>query len=344
LRAARRLRATAKALALSFTARRLAPLCACALLAARAGAEEFTVLGGSTYTDDPPSASSYAWGLEYRERLLAHLDATLSYLNEGHIPDHHRDGGALQLWATTSLWHERLELALGAGPYVYCDTQFAAIPDGYRDSHGVGALITGSMSYGLGGNWFARLELSQVTAPGSVGTRTVMLGVGYRLQSVVEQLNRSSASGAPATPPDAVDELGLFYGQTIVNGAHADESSAFGVEYRRRILHHLELSASLIDDGDGLDGHHWGMTGEAWLVQDFLSGRIVLGVGAGAYYSFESYQTIYHTAAASTVGLVSTTAAWRLTRRLDLRLIWHRGFTEDDQDRDIVTAGLGWRF
>jgi hypothetical protein len=331
---------------ISCAGRRLAFVCACACLlaGAPAGAEEFTVLGGVTDTDDHTSGS-YAWGLEYRQRLLAHLDATLSYLNEGHIPDHHRDGAALQLWGTTSLWHERFELALGAGPYLYCDTQFEpAAPDGYRDYHDVGALVTGAVSYALAGNWFARLEISQVIAPGNVGTRTVMLGVGYRLQSAIDQLNRSWGNTAQATPGDAANELGLFYGQTIINGAHADASSAFGVEYRRRILQHLELSASLIDDGDGLDGHHMGMTGDAWLVQDFMSGHIVLGVGLGTYFSFESYQTVYRTPAASTVGLASMTVAWRLTRALDLRLVWHRGFTGDDQDRDIVTAGLGWRF
>lgn len=87
-----------------------------------------------------------------------------------------------------------------------------------------------------------------------------------------------------------------------------------------------------------------GMTGEAWLVQDCVSGHIELGVGLGTYFSLESYQTIYGTHAARTVGLASMTIAWRFTRALDLRLIWHRGFTIDDQDRDIVTAGLGWRF
>jgi hypothetical protein len=322
---------------------RLALACVCALAVVPAGAEEFSVLAG--LTDAGHASGSYAWGLEYRERLLAHLDATLSYLNEGHVPDHHRDGASLALWATTSFWQERLTLALGAGPYIYCDTEFdPTVPDGYHDHHGIGALISGSVSYRLARNWVARLEVTQVTAPGDEGTRTVMLGVGYQLQSVIDRLNRSWTDAAPAASAAAANELGLFWGQTILNGAHADASSAFGVEYRRRMLRHLELSASLIDDGDGLDGHHLGITGEAWLVQDFNSGRIVLGVGLGTYFSLESYQTVYGTPAASTVGLASITAAWRLTRALDLRLIWHRGFTEDDQDRDIVTAGLGWKF
>jgi hypothetical protein len=38
------------------------------------------------------------------------------------------------------------------------------------------------------------------------------------------------------------------------------------------------------------------------------------------------------------------TASWRLSRSLPLRLAWHRGITGDDQDRDIVTAGVAWRY
>jgi hypothetical protein len=38
------------------------------------------------------------------------------------------------------------------------------------------------------------------------------------------------------------------------------------------------------------------------------------------------------------------TVSWRMSRSLALRINWHRGFTGDDQDRDVVTAGLGWRF
>jgi hypothetical protein len=309
----------------------------------RAGAEELTVLAGVTDSDDHTSGT-YAWGLEYRQQLLTDLDASFGYLNEGHLPGHYRDGAVLQLWGHT-LWRQRFDLALGAGPYLYCDTQ--TYPNGgerYSDYHGVGAIVTGSLGYSLSRDWFARLELSQVIAPGNVGTRTVMLGVGYRLQPLIDSLKHSAEDVPLAADPDAANELGVFYGQTIIDGQHADASGTFGVEYRRRVGRHFELSASVLEAGDGLDGRHTGMMGGGWIVQGFFSGRLVMGLGLGAYLGFQSYQTIYHTTAASAVGLAAMTASWGFTRSLALRLVWHRGFTGDDQDRDVVTLGLGWRF
>jgi hypothetical protein len=47
---------------------------------------------------------------------------------------------------------------------------------------------------------------------------------------------------------------------------------------------------------------------------------------------------------ASVVGLLAMTFSWRFTRAFDVRFTWHRAFTEDDEDRDIVTLGFGWRF
>lgn len=101
-------------------ARRYAPrscVFACLLAqACRCGpatAEELSLLTGVTDTDDHTSGT-YAWGLEYRQGLLAHLDASFGYLNEGHLPNHHRDGGMLQLWATIGAWRDRLTFAVGA--------------------------------------------------------------------------------------------------------------------------------------------------------------------------------------------------------------------------------------
>jgi hypothetical protein len=306
--------------------------------AVSASAEELAALGGLTDTDDHTSAS-YAWGLEYRERLLPYLEGSLSYLNEGHLPNHHRDGVALQIWGRMPLWRDRVSLSVGVGPYVYFDTETeASAAEGYRDYHALGAVATVAASYALSERWFALLEISQIVAPGDVGTRTVLLGGGCRLDRVAEALRRpSDSSGLP-------NEIGVFFGATVLNGFHSDVSNTFGAEYRRRVALHVELSVSVLTDSDGLDGQHSGATANAWLVQEFLAERLGVGLGLGSYFSLQSYRTIYAGEGASVVGLVSVTASWRFTRALDLRLIWHRGFTGDDQDRDIVTAGLGWRF
>jgi hypothetical protein len=69
-----------------------------------------------------------------------------------------------------------------------------------------------------------------------------------------------------------------------------------------------------------------------------------VGLGVGPYVALSTYHTDDGRVAASVVGLASMTVSWRMSRSLTLRVNWHRGFTGDDQDRDIVTAGLGWRF
>ena len=101
-------------------------------------AEDLSLLAGALETNDRISGT-YAWGLEYRQQLLTHLDASFGYLNEGHVPDNHRDGAMVQLWADTGPWHRRISFSLGAGPYIYFDTRQEINYQGYRNEHGVAA-------------------------------------------------------------------------------------------------------------------------------------------------------------------------------------------------------------
>jgi hypothetical protein len=301
--------------------------------------EELSLLGGATDTDDH-SSGSYAWGLEYRQRLLDHVYASFGYLNEGHLPDHHRDGAMLQMWADTGPWLSRLSFSFGAGPYVYFDTRDDTNYAGYRDQHGVGMILTGRMSYALSSEWFTLLELNQIVAT-TAGTRTIMLGVGYRLDSFIEALDR-----AQRDPPRAAleNELGVFVGETTLNNLSSNKSDDFGIEYRYRAARHLEFSVSTIDESDGAFGRHAGATAEIWIVQDLVDARLTAGLGIGPDLAFSSYRTPDGRIGASMVGLASMTCSWRFTSHLAVRVNWHRGFTGDDQDRDTITAGLAWRY
>jgi hypothetical protein len=64
-----------------------------------AQAQELTFLGGNTKSDEPRERS-FGWALSYSHELSPHFSASLTYQNEGHLPGHHRDGFAAQLWAT----------------------------------------------------------------------------------------------------------------------------------------------------------------------------------------------------------------------------------------------------
>jgi len=309
-------------------------------LCATAGAEELSLLAGLTDTDDHTHAT-YAWGLEYRERLLDHLDASFGYLNEGHLPDHHRDGGMLQFWATTGAWHDRFSLALGAGPYVYFDTQFHYNYQGYLNQHGVGAIVSGRVTYSLTSQWFVVLDADEVLLA-NPGTRTVLLGVGYRLERspTLDWQQAEQASGAAGLR----NEVGFFAGETTLNDLSYHKSNDFGFEYRYRCMPHLELSTSVLEEGTGAVARHASVTGEIWAVQDFFDRRLTVGLGAGPDAALNAYRTPDGRNGTTVLGLASMTVSWRITRPLVVRASWHRGFTSDDQDRDIITLGLGLRF
>jgi hypothetical protein len=315
----------------------LVQACACV----PAAAEELSLFAGATDTDDHTSGT-YAWGLEYRQGLLAHLDASFGYLNEGHLPDHHRDGGMLQFWATTGVWRDRFELSVGAGPYVYFDTEFENNYQGYLNQHGVGGILSARVTYSLSREWFALLDANQVLLA-NPATRTVLLGVGYRLESLPARLDWQHTDGV-GEAAELNNEVGFFVGETTLNDLSSNKSKDFGFEYRHRYGSHLELSTSVLEEGAGAVDTHASMTGELWAVQDFLDRRFMVGLGVGPDAALSAYHTADGRSGASVVGLASMTISWRFTRPLVLRAIWHRAFTSDDQDRDIITIGLGLRF
>jgi hypothetical protein len=308
-----------------------------AAVASGARAQEATVLLGRANAE---GQDTYAYQLEYRAPLVRYLDASFSYVNEGHLFDHQRDGGAVQLWAVTPRWRDRLDFALGVGPYFYFDTQSLIRPypePWYRNYHSIAEIYTGSLTYSPTEHWFIRLNLSEVHAPGDVDTHLVLLGAGYR----------PGASGGPseAEISPGINQLEVFGGQTSENNYytsyHNETTLTYGIEYRRAMTRHLELSAAWLSENDGVSGRRNGALAEIWLAQR-LSGRFSVGIGAGPYYTLKRYRGDDGLRAARLTGVLSMTAGWQLTRSLLVRFSWHRGLTHDDQDRDILTLGLAW--
>jgi hypothetical protein len=306
----------------------------------RAGAQELGVLAGQTQGN---GRHTYAWQLDYRQRIARYFAASFAYLNEGHVLGHQRDGGAVQLWAVTPRWRDRVDLAFGVGPYCYFDTQEMGGAALANNHHGVAEIYTGSLTYYGVRGWFARLNVSEIHAPGDVDTRSVLLGVGYRLDEPWEQSSgRSGPSGAQGT--GGTQQLGVFGGKTIDNNFYDNRSTAFGVEYRYRLARHVELSAAWLNEGYGLSGRHNGVLGEAWLVHEAFSPRFTVGIGIGPYLALQPYRGTNRLEAARLTGLASMTASYQLTHSLVWRFTWHRTFTHDDQDRDILVTGFAWSF
>ncbi len=118
-------------------------LCMVQITATSASADELFALGGVVRDWNADlNGSSYSWQLEFRKKLGNHVLASFTYLNEGHLPAHHRDGNALQLWATHDILDRHLSLAAGIGPYYYYDTTTDATGGTHRNAHGFGAVAS----------------------------------------------------------------------------------------------------------------------------------------------------------------------------------------------------------
>jgi hypothetical protein len=322
-------------------ATRVSGLFALAICSSRAPAEELTALAGFTH-GEVDSPDSYAYQFDYRQRLLPNLAASLAYVNEGHFVDHHRDGGAVQVWAITPRWLERFDAALGVGPYLLFDTQVANSSPWYRNVHGIGEIYTASLTYYAGTHWLARVNWTKICVSDDIGTQTLTFGVGYRVDTLLAGFDKAIADYEAADGGRALNEIDLFAGQTVVNARSSAKSSNFGVEYRRDIAGLVQLSASWLDEGNGLSGRHSGIIGEVWLATTALDPRFTIGLGAGPYVALQSYETDDRRRAGSVDGLIAMTACFRFTSRISARLEWHRAVTSDDEDRDIVNLGIGW--
>jgi hypothetical protein len=284
---------------------------------------------------------SFAWGVSYRKTFTPYLAASLSYLNDGHFPGHHRDGIAAEAWVPFDLFAGRLTLSAGVGPFYYYDTVYARTNAGYADAHGwawigsVDAMIHPWVSGPLSHLFFdVRLDHSAPTK--SIETTSIGGGIGYRGFSDLH-----SAVDANAIDGFADNEVLVSYGKTVVNSFHSPESRADSIEYRRKIWGELRGSLGFINEGNAQLIRRNGVTAEAWAEPSFDSGLWSIGAGFGFYSAIDKY---HPSAGRHLSEIVSLTVSARPVTNVDVRFLWHRIVTDYNRDTDVVLLGLGYRF
>ncbi|WP_416048758.1 hypothetical protein [Cupriavidus basilensis] len=308
-------------------------------IAHAAHAQEIYVLGGLQQT---PSLGekTYGYTYEYAHNLTDNVYASFSYLNEGHVTNHHRDGHSAQLWGRLLSTDRRFAFSLGVGPYRYFDTTVRTAEGGVNDQHGWGILISAAANWYInGGPWIAQARYNRAQAFGSIDTNTFLIGVGY-------QLDRGSRDGPVVPPPSYTlnttsNELTVFGGTTIINNFDSPSGTAFAVEYRRGILPYVDLTATYLNEGDARVVRRQGVAAQAWLVRPFFNDHLTLGIGLGPYVARDRDEGggITHT-----LGLFTMSASYRISRSWTSRFSWHRTVTTNSRDSDVMVLGLGYRF
>ncbi|MBB5189890.1 hypothetical protein HNQ50_000600 [Silvimonas terrae] len=284
---------------------------------------------------------SYAWSLVYSHPFTANWSASFSWINEGHVENHHRDGHSAQLWYNTDPFWHGLKLAAGVGPYRYFDTTTASTSDNYADNHGWGAIYSVAAIWQTpGSNWQYEMRYNHIAASSSIDTNSVTLGLGYSMAP-----DTLGAAGWRAG--DGQQEITAYYGRTILNSFDSETGTAGGLEYRYSLSPWVKLSGAWLIENNNATVRHNGALAEIWLEPEFFNKRFTIGVGGGAYLLLDEKDNVVagRDADPSRVsGVVTLTSSYRLDDRWRARVSWHRIVTSYSRDSDIILLGAGYQY
>jgi hypothetical protein len=307
-------------------------------------AQELTVLGGFV-TKENLGKHSVAWQVDYRQNFYQNFAGSIAYINEGHLPDHHRDGNAAELWGRLPLFQDKLAVSLGVGVYYFYDTQTLANGDS-ANVHGTAPIYSLSATGYFNNRTFYRLNFNRINPAHEITVTTAVMGVGVWFgrdeKPTPGQLGDAPAEKAYVTE----NEITLFGGQSVVNTLFSQSARAYAAEYRRGLSRHLDGTASLIYEGDPKIVRRSGLAAQAWAVNTFSDERISLGFGAGPYVYIDRKHPPASNSRnpAAIAPLVSLTFAVRVSEHVFARVTWDRVLSNYNRDSDVFLVGLGYRW
>ena len=305
-------------------------------------ANEISVLGGATESIDT-GERSYAWQAAFRHHVLRNFAASLSWINEGHLEEHKRDGFAAQGWGRVLLLDNRLSIGVGAGIYHYFDTK--PLPAGNHENvHGWAPVYSLAATYYSRRPWFAQVAVNHIHPDSDFNSNTYMVGVGYRLW---EEADSPSGPGKGDHPAKTTGyEVMPFLGQVVINSPGNDPGIGSGIEFRLGIDEHLDWTATWLNEDVPGTFHRAGLGTQVWLVDAFLDRRITLGFGAGLYSYYDREPPPGTTASSrlDIAGLLTVTTSYRFSDHWFTRFNWSRVMSNDSRDTDLFLLGLGYRW
>lgn len=256
------------------------------------------------------------WQIYFRQDLQPYFSWSESYLNEGHVFYHKRDGLATQFWGQIPFFTSRFKLAAGLGLYFYADTK-SDDNFSYADKHGVAPIFSIEAIYNLNNYWFAKFTYSYIHPNNNYIANLYVLGFGYRFFDSPK--NNFSADAA------LKNELTIFLGQKVYNDLNDEKNFLLTAEYRRNFLEHFDWTLSWLCEKD--------FGTQFWLVDNLQNKKFNLGIGVGPAYVKNNLD-----------GLVSIMASYHFKQNWFGRILWNRVLSNNNNDRDDFLVGIGYKF
>ncbi len=289
--------------------------------------------------------ATYTWQMMYMHHFSPVWSGSFSWLNEGHLDGHHRDGAALQAWRFHRMEQNSLRLGAGLGIYRNFDTTPAGEADAYQNDHGVKTLVSLRAQYGFAGGWEGFVQLNRVLGSSGPRTQSSLVGVSTRFGGPAPARGAGSRTHADDPP----NELAFLFGRTILNSMESETTEflqSFAVDYRRRLTRHLDLSVAYCDEGGIVAARRDGVAVQLWLTTRSADGDWMLSFGVGPYLS-RTFPDRDKPDPPDTVnirgsGRYSMVAGRHLGGHWGVRLQWNRTVTLDDRDTDVLLTGLAY--
>jgi len=303
-------------------------------------ANEISVLAGATEGIDARDGF-YAWQAAFRYNFLRNGAVSLSWINEGHLEEHKRDGFAVQGWGRVPLLGNRLSIGIGAGIYTYFDT--ALLPGGdHKNIHGWAPVYSFAATYYTERPWFAQVAVNHIHPGGEFSSNTYLAGVGYRLWKEADAPPGRGRDPARTTSYEVMP----FLGQVVVNRPGNEPGVGSGIEFRMGIDEYLDWTVTWLNEDVSGTLDRIGLGTQIWLVDAFLARRITLGFGAGLYsfVDFESPPDSGKSRYLDIAGLLTVTTSYRFSDRWFTRFHWNRVMSNDSRDSDNFLLGVGYRW
>ncbi len=302
-----------------------------------AWAQEFYVHGGQT-ENTGSHEEAFRWGLEYRQSLSEHIALGLTYINEGHIAGHHRDGYEPQIWFRTNVIERKLSLAAGVGPYLYFDT-VTPNQGASRDQHGLGTVVSVAATWYTESRFLYEIRANWIGAANSFNSVSVVGGIGYQLDAPPTEgpLQKAPRETTSATG----NEITVFAGESRLNRSESSDSTTEALEYRRGIAPHIDATIGLFNEGSN-NGDRRGVAAQAWAVRTYFADRLSFGIGVGPYLAHDKNRGADGSTTVN--GIIGVTAGYSFGDHWMGRVIWDRVITNYNHDADIFLVGLGYRF
>ncbi len=316
-------------------------LVALVLYAGSCRADELTGYAGGLLSDEGGDGNStYSYALEYRRPVYGDFAGSFTWLNEGHITNHHRDGQSIQAW-----WRSQpdesvrgLSFDLGIGPYRYYDTTRPSPDERYANQHGWGWLASAEADYRFDSRWYGSLRLNQVDAHGSFDSTSVMVGVGY----IFDVRNSATPLDTSLSGPSSGVEVDALAGETILNSFKSQTNATGGIGARLQMTNWLSGSATYLNAGESDGGWRSAAALQLWAEQA-LTQHVTVGASVGGFFPFDIGDSA-HTGKDRTSAMIGVEAAYYYDKHWVGRFIWDRVGTGDNHDSDIYLFNVGYRF